>query len=363
MDAEEQRSLARAVKEVSELEARHREAAAALRARPAPLDGPGFLEPRLLARVTEAPVQGRVAAVDGGVLSRELHGLDIVLARAVGVAFDYEGGRKLRAHYYPRARPGNKLLWRSALEAHDAAWLKGLARLEEELSCALATLESLAPDALLLDGSVVPQASDKPGRESPLAGAYDGVAERWRALYAAAEKRGTLLLGVVKDSRGSRFTDLLVRGAPELGAHREALLRAHDSLFLAHLLEEGERTCFFRYASAWAEPLVLRDLGPWASRIASTYLRPSRWDRPLRVDALLPAREGDYPSFFERASMLVHSLARINTRYAMPAVSIEADLRARGEERDLDAACATLEAKLGVRPALYPLRRASRPFG
>jgi len=362
VDFEEERALAQAVKEVQKLEHRHREAADALRARPFELQGPGFLEKKLLNKVETVPPQGRVAAVDGGVLSRELHGLDIVLARAVGAAFDYDAGKRVRTLYYPRARPSYKLKWRSALDAHDALWLKSLARLEEELSCAQQTLETLAPDVLLLDGSIVPQPGDKPGKESLLANSYEGVLARYRALYKACEARGTMLLGVVKDSRGTRFTDLLLRNV-DMGGLRESLSGAHDSLFLSHLLQEGERTCFFRYASAWAEPLVLRDLQEWSTRIASTYLRPCKWDRPLRVDVLLPAKDSEFDSFFSRASSLLQGLAGINTRYAAPAVLIEADLRARGEERDLDAACATLDAKLGVRPSLYPLRRECRPFG
>lgn len=364
MDPAEQKALSEAVAQVRHLETQHKAASQILRSRVGPLEGSGFLEPLLTYKVPNSAVKGRVAAVDGGVISRELHGLDVILSRAVGAAFDYDGGSKVRTTYFPRARPPYTLRWRSALETHEANVFKGLARLQDELTCTVNTLESLAPDAMLMDGSIVPQASDKPNKDSPLADVYDAVIERYRTLFSTAEKRGTLLLGVIKDSRGSRFSELLMSNVPELSEYRSSLSKAHDSLFLASLLQEGERTCFFRYSGTNSEqPLAIKDLKEWSFRIASTYLRPSPYDRPLRVDALMPPRESNLDEFFTRAATLVHNLARINTRYAMPAVLIEADLRARAEERDMEVACATLSSRLGVRPTLFPLRRDSRPFG
>ena len=156
-------------------------------------------------------------------------------------------------------------------------------RLRAELSAAYGALEKWKPAYLLLDGSLAPLVSDKPPEDSDLLELYTNVVSLYQKLYAGASAQGCNLVGVTKDSRGRRFMDLLSRAVPESAP---ALSNASDTAFLDHLLQEGERTFAFRYSVQPAKNPVLQDLGEWAGRILTFYLKPVAGDRPLRVEFL-----------------------------------------------------------------------------
>jgi hypothetical protein len=157
---------------------------------------------------------------------------------------------------------------------------------------------------------------------------------------------------VIKDSRSKRFIEIVSKrfqGEP-------GFLHTSDTNFLHFLLEAGERTCAFPYSSSPAKHQVLKDLGKWAEKILSFYLKPVEGDRPLRVEFL----SGQKP--FSEIAQLIYSISCLNKSYAYPAVLIEADLRAALGSEELERAYASLFAKIGRTSAILRLRRNSRPF-
>jgi hypothetical protein len=310
------------------------------------------LENELHRPVKAVPVEGRVAAVDGGIVGEELHGFDFLLMRTVGAIFDYRGSKPVAHSYHPSAVPRMEYDIRSGLDAHEVMWHKSLFRLKGELSCAREIISQHKPAYLLLDGSIAPLLSDKPSEDSEMHPLYLEVVEAYRELYQAAWKGNCALCGVIKDSRSKRFIEII-------GKHSQnepGLLHTTDTNFLYFLLEAGERTCAFSYSGAPARHQILKDLGDWSGKILSFYLKPVKDDRPLRVEFLSGQKS------FDEIASFIHSLSSSHKAYAYPAALIEADMRAALSPDEFDYAYGRLFSKLGGSPSLLKLRRNMRPF-
>jgi len=317
-----------------------------------------FLEPKLTLTVEKAPQTTKLLAVDGGILGEELHSLDLFVAKACAVMFHYKDGAVQGCDYYPSPFPPYEYTAEHSLQTHEFNWYKNLARINCELDCTLGAIKTLSPDAVFLDGSIVPQVGDKPSHDSGAYPQYDKALEKWKEIYELCDERGTALLGIIKDSRGRRFIDLLLASVPALAPYATALAKTNDTTFLHSLLQPGERTAAFKYSGDASENTVLRDVGEWSKKVASFYVKPVEFDRPLRVDFLLG---GDAKKIGQHAS-LVRSLSSDNQSYAYPGILIEADLRAALEPQEMEAAKAMLASELGLQPELFALRRNSRPF-
>jgi len=297
-------------------------------------------------------VDGRVAAVDSGIAGEELHGFDFLLMRTVGVVFDYEKNRVASHRYFPSALPKMEYDVRSGLDSHDVMWHKSLFRLRGELSCANRLIAEHSPSYLLMDGSIAPLLSDKPSEESEIKPLYAEVVGEYQRLYETAWEKGCCLLGVIKDSRSKRFIEIVRRHAE----NEQGFAHSADTAFLFFMLEAGERTCSFSYASSPQKHNVLKDLGRWSEKILAFYLKPVKEDRPLRVEFLSGQK-----AFGEIASF-VHSLSCLHKAYAYPAILIEADLRAALSCDEFERAYGDLFSRLGAGSSLMRLRRNIRPF-
>ncbi|MDE1798710.1 MAG: DNA double-strand break repair nuclease NurA [Candidatus Micrarchaeota archaeon] len=311
------------------------------------------LESDLIYPVPPRTPDGTFAAVDGGLGTQEFHGLDLLVLRALAVQFKYDHGKLVSHAYYPSSRPHLQVQARSGLDAFELTRFTSLHRLRAELSAAYGALEKWKPSYLLLDGSLAPLVSDKPPDDSDLLELYTNVVQLYQKLYAGASAQGCNLVGVTKDSRGRRFMDLISRAVPESAP---ALANASDTAFLDHLLKEGERTFAFRYSVQPAKNPVLQDLGEWAGRILTFYLKPVAGDRPLRIEFL-----STVSPFADIASVMA-GLSALHPHYAYPAILIEADLRAALETTEVEHVVHDLSARVGRKRPLMPLRRDSRPF-
>ncbi len=310
------------------------------------------LEKELIYAVKEQIPEGGVCAVDGGLLAQEFYGFDLLLGRAVAVNFVYEHGKLSRYEYHPSSSPEPEANALGGLDLREFAWHQSLFRLEQELGVACEALEKFKPSYLLLDGSVAPQISDKPSSTSELREHYDKVIASYKRLYELAQSNKCALAGVIKDSRGKRFIEIVGKGNSDM----EGLQSTTDTSFLHHLLQERERTFAFHYVSAPKNDPVLNDLGEWAGRVLAFYLRPTEGDRPLRVEFV----EGT--ADHEKIAEVISWLSRINARYSYPAVLIEADMRAALDKRELDRAYSRLFLKAGGEQRILKLRRDERPF-
>jgi hypothetical protein len=112
------------------------------------------------------------------------------------------------------------------------------------------------------------------------------------------------------------------------------------------------------YSSKPKEHPVLREFGETGERIYSFYLKAAEFDRPVRVDFLATS---DIKGEADKISSVLLAICN-NSTYAFPSVLIEADLRVRLSEKEMEDFSSDLKSKLGNIASLLELRRKGRPF-
>ncbi|GAI13702.1 unnamed protein product, partial [marine sediment metagenome] len=262
--------LANIAKRIREQEGQRQKVAEALAGlRDVTLEGvEEIIEPSLVKLIEQDALTNlTVAGVDGGMLEQQLHGLDLILLRAVVAIFHYRDARLEWAEYFPSEMQFPRLIdVAEPLDAKEFELLAGMERQLIELEHATEAIRANEVKLLLLDGSVVPQYIDRFPHNQSLLERYHKLINAYTKLYETCAESGALLAGAVKDSRGRRFIDILrCKVLPSLGGlglkqkELEVLERSRDTVLLDHVLEVGERTFTFRYAEKPAS-YVLRDL-------------------------------------------------------------------------------------------------------
>ncbi len=305
---------------------------------------------------------GCVGGVDSGFVAKRLAYIDLVLIRAVGVVFEYKDGKIKDAKYWPNyfdfpvPHLGN-----SALEEDEAQQSKSLMRLKEEVNATKKIIELHKPKYCFIDGSIIPQYQDKPRKESALSDNYVNIIHEFESLYETAEKNNCTLIATVEDSRGSRFVSIV---------QDEILLKNklidskemdgfYDSGFLDYFLGVGERSCAFKYTKNIKQHPVLSDFSEkWSENIYSFYIKPSLYDKPLRVEFI---GNKDLNGIASEIASVVYALASLHREYAYPSILIEADFHAKLRPDEIDIVYNKIMDKLGASVKLK-MRRDNRPF-
>ena len=317
------------------------------------------------------PVNGwvpdcKIGGVDSGFVAKRLASIDLTLIRAMGVVFAYSNGILSSAKYFPGFfRFPEPFLNGASLEEDEAEQSKSLLRLKEEISASKKIIEGHSPKYCFIDGSIVPQFQDKPRHDSQLSGKYNGIISEFESLYSLAEEKNCTLISTVEDSRGSRFRQILQEEV--LPSLNEKVLAAgeldgiFDSSLLDYFLELGERSCAFTYTKNISQHPVLHDFSKeWGDSIFGFYLKPSLFDRPLRVEFICRDKSKIKEKADEVASV-VFALSSMHKEYAYPSVLIEADLRAKLRPDEIDLVYNRILDKLGNSVKLR-MRRDNRPF-
>lgn len=302
--------------------------------------------PNAFVRVEEKAFTGRIGAVDGGILAQPFHGLDIIMVRAVGVVFQYRDGEAVGVQYYPSPLPDPDVQEHDMpFEEDQIGVLRALVRLRAEIGLAARMAEEVPMDVLFLDGSILPLLSDRPSGNGELRKLYDCVIELYRQLYAVCDRKGVLLAGIVKDSKGNRFGKYL------------GDIRVRDTRWLSYALLPGERTISIPYTDDPEKP-TLKDVGTnYAERVRIFYLRASPYDAPYRVE-YMERGEGD-DDFL--ASLLL-PLSSLNPTYTIPPFLVEADLRARLGKNEMRYLKDIIERRIGVYYYFVRIRGANKPW-
>jgi hypothetical protein len=320
-------------------------------------------EAQFISSVPSVELSGKIAGVDSGFLGKSLHSIDIVLVRAVGVVFGFQKGIVKKADYYPNffSFPTPHIT-NLALDNDEFECSKSLLRLREEIGTAKRIIEKYSPEYCLLDGSIIPQYADKPRSNSPLASNYYGIINDFQSLYETAEKNNCELVACVEDSRGSRFRTILQETIlpTEQICGPAQLDNCFDSVLLDHLLQKGERCFAFKYTKKISEHPILNEFKKeWAESVYAFYLKPSEFDRPLRVEFLHNGQ--DLTEHADKIAGIVFALASLHREYAFPSVLIEADIRAGLKPEEVELVFNKIRDKLSKKLSMQ-LRRNSRPF-
>ncbi|MEK6972761.1 MAG: DNA double-strand break repair nuclease NurA [archaeon] len=320
-----------------------------------------LLEDKLVFPIAEHTLNSRIAAVDSGFVGKNLYSFDLLFIRTAGVLFTYKNNILERAAYYPEMFSFPKPIFiNGALQLDESSVSRSLYRLFEEIGLAKEIIEKEKPEYCLIDGSIIPQHADKPRKDSKVTNSYSKVISLFESLYKAAEDNGTILIGCIEDSRGSRFREIIQQNfVSELNKPR--LDDCYDSVLLDSLLKEKERTSAFHYTNNIEMHPILSDFNEKYSKAVNVcYLKPSKYDRALRIEFLSNERNEKLTEFVDKISPVICQLSSLHREYAFPSPLIEADLRAGLNPDEIEFVFNKIADKLGNNFRL--MRRDSRPF-
>src|SRR3989344_4273498 len=291
-----------------------------------------ILENKLIIQVPESNQENlKVAGVDGGLLKKSFHGIDLMLLKAVGVIFSYNWDKLVNTEYYPSSIPASEP--RTIMDPFSDLEFEINSNIErqiKEVITAAETIEKFEPDVLFMHGSVIPHYTFVPEKGSLLGENYRRMILAYVDLFEAVRLRKTALAGVIEDSRGTRFCEVLnsillthfsASMPPEL---KIVLTRTKDSNLLSYTLKKGERSLVFPYSSKSSQHPILREFEV-KDKIFTFYLKTVEFDRPLRVDFL-----GDKGAV-DKVDLISSVLLKMagHSNYGIPSVLIEADQRAK----------------------------------
>jgi hypothetical protein len=317
----------------------------------------------------------RVGGVDGGLLKKTLRGIELVITRACATIFEFTPSNRVSAIYFPeKSTPPivkaelNPISWR---EADVSASLE---RLRAELELAIRVQDHHPVELLLLDGSLQPHVSDRPSSQSVFSVKYERIAALFDELFEKTRETGTLLAGVVKDSRSQRFIRILGEILPHLIKqhaglkpllrmdYRSILRTSYDTDFFFRTLDVGERSPIIRLNELNLEDSSQVDAEDIrnSQNLVCIYMRTAQFDYPLRIEIFTgsfdPAR------IVEKVCAMLFPMSSDNEGFAFPTVLIDADSQARLIERDLDFLFTQLANRIGYPQSMLKLRRERMPF-
>ena len=335
---------------------------------------------KLYEEVKSASLRGlKIAGIDGGLISKSYHGLDIVIIRAVAAIFNY-GKIKPMVKYYPSDYqfPIIKTSF-DPFTNIESELFANLERINSEIDISLGVLNE-QPDIILLDGSILPQLRERTGLKASLSNKYNKIVKKYERLFDECTDRNIFLAGCIKDTRSSHFIKIfiqllpiLIKKYPELRDilnsdynYRKLLAQNRDSDFLFRFLDVEERSLIFDYHDfANKLPRVFSIFNDyWVDKIKIFYLKSVPFDLPSRIEVLVPeSNKENIIKMCDQIASIILPISNQHIEFGVPSVLIEADARAKMNETDIDIVYNSLFDKLGKKsPLLFKLRRNRRPF-
>ncbi|MCK5594174.1 MAG: DNA double-strand break repair nuclease NurA [Candidatus Aenigmarchaeota archaeon] len=296
-----------------------------------------------------------VGGIDGGLLQKEYHGVNIIITRAVCAVFKYKDRKLSDSDYYPSAFPSPKIkVVKSSFDPSSFSSVASIFRLEGELGLACDMLSTQNDmDLLFLDGSLTLHPSVL-GGVGPIKKGYEDLVGTVKRMYLLALEKKTILSGIVEDSRSQAFIKNC-RSMLDVDDVK-SLENVKDTHLLTYLLSVGERTSVFRTVDDNGG--VSSEVKGFENNLFSFYIRTSEFDRALRVDFV--AKENPVAVASKIASS-IFSMSRHNSAYGIPPVIIDADQRAKLSGDELMSVENEIKRGAGRLASFSELRRNSRP--
>jgi len=319
----------------------------------------------------------KIAGIDGGLVRRRFRSMDLLLTRAIAVIFQFGPEEGPNVEFFPDPFPEPQIRpMMLTLSSTELDQLASLERVAAELRVTLSVLEEYHSDLILVDGSLFYHPRDRPQSGSIVFEKFQEVLALYKQLYHKARKKGTILIGIVKDSRSSRITNFLGDFLPHIirkpavfelmqGVDYRWLLKlSRDCDILDTFLKEGERSFIFKYSSELQSNSnsISEDLTEWASSIWVTYLKTARDDLPLRIEILTEGTPDDVLKV-DKALAAILPLSWQHPEYGIPTPILEADTRAKITSNETQLIVDRLMALSGLTYTSLEKRRSRNPFG
>ncbi|MBW6462304.1 MAG: DNA double-strand break repair nuclease NurA [DPANN group archaeon] len=322
--------------------------------------GGNFLDDTLLVKVElNNSLNCNVGGIDGGLIQKEYHGVNIIITRAVCAVFKYKAGKLLGSEYYPSAFPKPEIkIVKSSFDPTSFSSIASIVRLGRELGLAcnmLSTQNDL--DFLFLDGSLILHPSVSGGSTGSVKNkqAYDDLLRTVKNMYMLALEKDTVLSGIVEDSRSQAFIKNC-RSMLDIEMVK-SLVNVKDTHLLTYLLSVGERTSVFRTVDG-IDGGVTSEVKGFENNLFSFYIRPSEFDRALRIDFIA---KNNPVMVASKIASSIFSMSRHNSAYGIPPVIIDADQRAKLSGDELSFVENEIKRGAGNIASFSELRRNSRP--
>ncbi len=293
-----------------------------------------------------------VASVDGGLLKKSLQGIDIVVVRAAGVIYSIENSKVKKIDYFPKNPEPKPSIWFEPYSQIEFEIKASIERQREEIELATQIVKKFNPDFILLDGSIIPHYT-LPSKDSLIFDCFTEMIKAYKNFFDEIKKSKTLCVGVVKDSRGKRFSEVVKDSISIPPTYIVLLEKMRDTNLLSYVLKEGECIPPFEYTSSPdTHPLLSYFPKGVSSLVYSFYLRVSSYDEPIRIDFFADKGVGSYKKIASLIQLLTPSKL-----YSIPSPLIEADKRARLKEIEIEKIYNRFVSKLGPFYSLFQKRR------
>ena len=341
-----------------------------------PLARSYLIDDQLAQPVKPTTLKGlRVGGVDGGLLKKTLRGIELVITRACATIFEYTPSDRVSVIYFPeKTTPPKVKVELNPISWREAEVSASLERLKTELELAIRVQDHHPVELLLLDGSLRPHISDRPPNQSVFSSKYEKISALYDQLFEKARETGTLLAGVVKDSRSQRFIRILGEILPHLinrypslkpllqMDYRSILRTAYDTDLFFRILDVGERSPILRLNDLSVDETDNPNLENQqnSTNLVCVYLRTAQFDYPLRIEIFTGSYDPN--RIVEKVSAMLLPMSSENEGFALPTVLIDADSQARFIERDLDFLFSQLATRIGYPESILKLRRERMPF-
>ncbi|MFW9990487.1 MAG: DNA double-strand break repair nuclease NurA [Candidatus Odinarchaeota archaeon] len=306
-----------------------------------------------------------VAGVDGGLVTTSLVSLDLIMIRAISVIFHYSANGIKQIDYVPSKHPGVEFFPSDSIHGYsEFETFSGYQRVIKELEVANQVLKSYREhvDILYMDGALN-LGKFRPGLEKYQARIKLLTGE----LLENARKRGSTVAWCVKDSRTSYFLEFFGELVPKVARHipeilnldyRSILKSSRDQHFMGIFLPVNSRSFLLKRTTGVDE--IMEEI---EKEMYSFYLKPTAYDVPFRIDFAMPRGVPDnyISNTAEKIASVTLPLSRIHEGYSVPVPIIEADARARINQKEFQALVSSIRKRIFALDTLA-LKRERSPF-
>ncbi|MEQ9714824.1 MAG: DNA double-strand break repair nuclease NurA [Candidatus Asgardarchaeum sp.] len=315
-----------------------------------------------------------IAAVDGGLVSKSLSGVDIIITRAAGVIYTYKHDSKINVKYVSAKPKDLEIIPNfSAVHGSDLDVMASFHRELLEKKLALKIIKDDTPNVLLLDGSIFSNPFfymySMYAHDANIDKLIEEVFSIYSELFEVSNLYNVYVVGVIKDSRKRSFINWLLKALPMMIKYfdslreildmdyRGILKTINDVIFLHSVLNKSERTAVFApyELKQLQSPLLNKIIKKIYSNLGTFYLKPVDFDLPLRIEFFSPDND-IINSVIKIASILI-GLSSYSSIYSFPSILVEADNRAKVLQKDAELIYRRLLSKTQFIQLLHKKRR------
>ncbi|MCX8158276.1 MAG: DNA double-strand break repair nuclease NurA [Candidatus Diapherotrites archaeon] len=316
-------------------------------------------EDKLVYDIPSTNFCGKVVGIDSGFNFKRHIYFDLFFVRCIGVVFDYKDNKINLVQYYPDKffYPKGYILY-SNIDSEDEQSSLNILRLKEEVNMATKLIIDHKPSFCFLDGSILPQYTDKPKRSENAILQYKELIRDFEKLFSVAEENNCFLVGCIKDSRGRRALEIIENIVDNIPKNISEKL--NDIVLFNYLLRSSQRSFAFSYSSPKEKHPILLDFDDyWSNKVFAFYIKPSFKDCPFRVEFI--ANKDNLSEVADKISRVVCFLSSFSNEFSFPSVLIEADLRARIGHNEVDFFYNKIVDNLMIKDK-FNMRRNRKPF-